>query len=198
MKIRKNQELKNKSIMTKLVKEVKEILITEAEIKSEIKKFAPKLNEYYKNKEKPVILGVLKGCVLFQANLVIYFDFDAHYEFVSVKRTENNKLKDKFELEWLTKGDVEGKNILIVEDVVDSAITLKKLQNHLLEVKKAKEVKTVTLIDKPHNRKTDFEPDWKVIKLDTQEWLIGWGFDYNERLRNLPYIASVKKEYKSG
>ncbi len=183
-----------------LVKEAKEILVTERQIRKKIKMFAPTLNEYYKDKDKPVIVGVLKGCVLFLSNLVIYLDFDSHYEFISVTRTKNNKLvdSDKFYHKWLTKADLKGRNVLIAEDVVDSGITLEKLKSYLLKEKKAKEVKTITLINKPYGRKTDFEPDWSVITLDTKEWLIGWGFDYDERLRNLPYIAIVKDEYKNG
>ena len=182
-----------------LVKEAKEILITEKEIKEKIKKFAPILNEYYKDKEKPVILGVLKGCVLFQSNLVVYLDFDSEFEFTHIQRTQNNKLiEGDISIQWLTEGNVEGKNILIVEDVVDSGITLELLQNHLIHEKKVKEVKTITLIDKPYGRKAKFEPDWSIIELKTRDWLIGWGFDYDERLRNLPYIAIVKEEYKNG
>ncbi len=180
-----------------LAKEVKKILISEKEIKSLIKKFAPTLNQYYKNKEKPVILGVLKGCVLFQANLVIYLDFDSHYEFVSITIDKKQKT-NKFELEWLTSGDVKNRNVLIVENVDYLGITLKKLKKYLLETKKAKEVKIVTLIEKPNGQKTSFKPDWTIIKLDTKDYIIGWSFDYQQRLRNLPYIAIIKDEYKNG
>lgn len=179
-----------------LVKEAKKILITEKKIKSLIKDFAPTLNKYYKKKEKPVILGVLKGCVLFQANLVIYLDFDSHYEFVSIDVDKNQKSND-FKIEWLTEGKIKNRNVLIVENADYLGITLKKLKKYLIETKKAKEVKIVTLIEKPYDQKTSFKPDWTIIKLDTKDWIIGWSFDYNQRLRNLPYIAIIKDEYKN-
>ena len=182
-----------------LVKEAKKILITEKEIKSLIKDFAPTLNKYYKKKEKPIILGVLKGCVLFQANLVIYLDFDSHYEFISINKDKNQDLNNNdFKIEWLTKGNIENRNVLIVDNDDHLGITLKKLKKYLIETKKAKEVKIVTLIEKPHFQKTNFKPDWSIIKINTKGWIIGWSFDYDQRLRNLPYISLLKDEYKNG
>jgi len=172
---------------------IKEILITEEEIKKRVKELGDEISKDYIGKE-PVVLGILKGAVVFLSDLIreikipINIDFMAvsSYGKSSVSTGEVRIIKD---LDY----SVEDKDIIIVEDIIDTGLTLGYLKE-LLVKRGAKSVKICTLLDKPERRKIDIDVDYMGFKIP-DEFIIGYGLDYNEKYRNYPFVASLKEEY---
>ncbi|MBC7087378.1 MAG: hypoxanthine phosphoribosyltransferase [Tissierellales bacterium] len=172
---------------------IKEILITEEEIKKRVKELGDEISKDYIGKE-PVVLGILKGAVVFLSDLIreikipINIDFMAvsSYGKSSVSTGEVRIIKD---LDY----SVEDKDIIIVEDIIDTGLTLGYLKE-LLVKRGAKSVKICTLLDKPERRKIEIDVDYMGFKIP-DEFIIGYGLDYNEKYRNYPFVASLKEEY---
>lgn len=176
---------------------IKKVLYTKKEILKKIEDVTMHINKYYQNEKKPVVaLGLLKGCINFFGNIMTKFNFDLVTEFIKTSVTKGALSKEKVSIDYgLSSISIKDKKVLILEDVVDSAITLKGVVK-ILKSKGAKEIKVVTLLDKVNCRKVKFKPDWTVIESQTKDWLVGWGLDVNEWGRRFPYIASIKDEYK--
>lgn len=177
--------------------DIKEILITEEQIREKIEELAAQLTKDYEG-NLPLVVGVLKGATLFMADLLrrmdTYLEMDfmdvSSYGTSTVTSGEVRILKD-------LNTSVEGRDILIVEDIIDSGLTLSYLVE-LFRHRKAKSVKIVTLLDKPAGRKADIQADY-VGFVVPNEFVVGYGLDYAEKYRNLPYIGILKPEvYKSG
>ncbi|AUB31297.1 hypoxanthine phosphoribosyltransferase [Spiroplasma floricola] len=171
---------------------VKEILFSKEEIEVRTKQLAREIESYYKSrdvKENTVILiGLLKGCIPFMADFIKNFDHECQTEYMVVSSyLGGTKTTGEPKINLDLNISIKDKHILIIEDVIDSGITLEYIKNYL-SLKGAKEVKVVTLLDKREGRKVNIEADWSgfVIK---NEFVIGYGLDYDERLRNLPYVA---------
>ena len=174
---------------------IKEILISEEEIDSITSSLAEKITEDYKNSKKElVLLCVLKGSIVFTSDLIKKIQIPLEVETMKVSSygggTESSGVI-KIQLD-LYRDDLSKVDILIIEDIVDSGNTLEKLTKHLLK-KGASSVKTCTLLDKPSRRVVDFKPDYcgRVIP---DEFVVGYGLDYNEKFRNFPYIGILKPE----
>ena len=174
---------------------IKEILISEEEIDSITSALAEKITEDYKNSEKElVLLCVLKGSIVFTADLMKKIQIPLEVETMKVSSYGGATVSSgviKIQLD-LCRDDLSTVDILIIEDIVDSGNTLEKLTKHLLK-KGASSVKTCTLLDKPSRRVVDFTPDYcgRVIP---DEFVVGYGLDYDEKFRNLPYIGILKPE----
>ncbi|WP_339021309.1 hypoxanthine phosphoribosyltransferase [Spiroplasma endosymbiont of Atherix ibis] len=171
---------------------VKEILFSKEEIETRTKQLAKEIESYYKSKnvnENTVILiGLLKGCIPFMADFIKYFDHECQTEYMVVSSyLGGTKTTGEPKINLDLNISIKDKHVLIIEDIIDSGITLKYVKNYI-SFKGAKEVKVVTLLDKPEGRTVKIDADWSgfVIK---HEFVIGYGLDYDERLRNLPYIA---------
>ena len=184
----------NKDI--KIDKRIKEVLFWEDEIVTKIKSYGKIIDDYYKDKEAPIFLGILKGCVLFYTHLLTATTIESETEFIKVSSYKKTKIKNSINIQWDLSTPIMGRNILIIEDVVDSGKTLKKLYA-LLKLHGAKDIKIITLLDKPKGRKTKLEVDWALFTLtNVDQFVVGWGFDLDESMRNLPYIGLLKKEYE--
>jgi len=175
---------------------IAKVLYTEAQIIAGIKKYATLLNDYYQDKETPIFLGILKGCALFYAHLLTATNFDSHTEFMAVSSYQNLTQAGGGNIQILydAKTDVKDRNILIIEDIIDSGRTLHKVKELLLQ-RGAKEVKIITLFEKALERKFNLVPDWVVFELKSSDWIAGWGFDLVENMRHLPYVGLLKKEF---
>ncbi|ATZ19966.1 Hypoxanthine-guanine phosphoribosyltransferase [Mesoplasma lactucae ATCC 49193] len=178
---------------------VKEILFTNEQIEEATKKVATQVSDYYKAQNDiwentVLILGLLKGCVPFYASFLKHFDYECETDFMvvsSYRGTTKTSGDPKIVLDVNTT--VKGKDILIVEDVIDSGLTLKYIKAYLMS-RGAKSVKIVTLIDKRNkNRVSGIEADWHCFTMG-EEFIVGFGLDYQERLRNLPYIGIIDEE----
>lgn len=171
---------------------VKEILLTNEQIDKRSQELAEEISEYYTNQEVKentiILIGLLKGCIPFMANFLKYFTYECMTEYMVVssylggtKQSEEPKINLDLNI------TVKGKSILIVEDIIDSGNTLEYVKKYLL-FKGARDVKIVTLLDKPEGRQVSIDADWFGFTVKN-EFLIGFGLDYQERLRNLPYVA---------
>ena len=172
-------------------KDCEKILFTEKQLKERINEVAVEVNKRYEGKN-PLVIGILKGSVLFFADFVRYLHADAELDFMAVSSygsgtVSSGKLKIKKDLDR----DITGRDIIIVEDIIDSGFTLANLRALLLE-RGAKSVLIVTLLNKKERREYDIQPDYNCFDIG-DEFVIGYGLDYDEKYRTLPYIAILKR-----
>ncbi|WP_421382573.1 hypoxanthine phosphoribosyltransferase [Bacillus salacetis] len=175
-----------------LNKDIEKVLITEEELQEKIKKLGAELTEEYKDRF-PLAIGVLKGAMPFMGDLLKRMDTYLEMDFMDVSSYGNSTVSSgevKIVKDLDTK--VEGRDILIIEDIIDSGLTLSYLVE-LFRYRKAKSIKIVTLLDKPSGRKADIKADY-VGFLVPDEFVVGYGLDYAEKYRNLPYIGVLKPE----
>lgn len=171
---------------------IKEVLITEEEIQEKISELGTVLAEEYKGKN-PIIVGVLKGALPFMADLLKATPIFLEYDMMDVS-SYGTGFKSSGEVKIIKDLDtsVEDRHVLIVEDIIDTGRTLKYLQN-MFESRQAASVKIVTLLDKPSGRVTGLNVDWKCFDVP-DEFVVGYGLDYRQNYRNLPYIGVLKEE----
>lgn len=172
--------------------DIEKILITEEEIQEKTKEIAAQLTKDYQD-SFPLAIGVLKGAMLFMSDLVKRIDTHLEMDFMDVS-SYGNSTTSSGEVKIIKDLDtsVEGRDILIIEDIIDSGLTLSYLVD-LFRYRKAKSIKIVTLLDKPSGRKTDIKADY-VGFIVPDEFVVGYGLDYAEKYRNLPFIGVLKPE----
>ncbi|RYL89837.1 hypoxanthine phosphoribosyltransferase [Sporolactobacillus sp. Y61] len=176
--------------------DVREILITEEEIQKKVHEFGEMLSKEYEGRF-PLVVGVLKGALPFMADLMKHMPIQIEIDFMDVSSYGNSTVSSG-EVKILKDLDtsVENRDILIVEDIIDSGLTLSYLVK-LFKTRKAKSIKIVTLLDKPSGRKNNIRPDLSGFTVP-DAFLVGYGLDYAEKYRNLPFIGILKPEiYKS-
>ena len=173
-------------------KDVKKILISEEEISKRCVELGQKITEDYKDKEAPVLVTVLKGSFVFFAELCKRIDLPVNLEFMCVSSYANSETTGNVKVIMDVREDIKGKNVLIVEDIVDTGITLKKVKK-LMADRGAKDIKVVTMLDKPSRRQVDLKADYIGFEIP-DEFVIGYGLDFNEKYRNLPYVGVLKEE----
>ncbi|MFS0646172.1 hypoxanthine phosphoribosyltransferase [Siminovitchia sp. 179-K 8D1 HS] len=172
--------------------DIEKILITEEEIEAKIKEIAGLLTKEYDGRF-PLAVGVLKGAMPFMADLLKRVDTYLEMDFMDVSSygrstTSSGEVKILKDLNT----PVAGRDILIIEDIIDSGVTLSYLVE-LFRYRKANSIKIVTLLDKPSGRKADIEADY-VGFVVPNAFVVGYGLDYAEKYRNLPYIGVLKRE----
>lgn len=179
---------------TDMHQNIKEVLISEEQIKVEIEKLAKLLKEDYQDKN-PLIVGILKGALPFMADLIKEMDIFLEYDMMDVS-SYGTATKSSGEVKILKDLDssVEGRHILIVEDIIDTGRTLSYLQK-MFKNRNAASVKLVTLLDKPSGRDENIEltVDYKCFDIP-DAFVVGYGLDYFDNYRNLPYIGVLKEE----
>ncbi|WP_042354646.1 hypoxanthine phosphoribosyltransferase [Bacillus rubiinfantis] len=175
--------------------DIEKVLVTEEAIQEKIKVLATQLTEEYRDKF-PLAIGVLKGAMPFMADLLKRMDCYLEMDFMDVS-SYGTALVSSGEVKILKDLDtsVEGRDILIIEDIIDSGLTLSYLVD-LFRYRKAKSIKIVTLLDKPTGRKSNIKADY-VGFIVPDEFVVGYGLDYLEKYRNLPYIGVLKPEVYS-
>ncbi|PKR82919.1 hypoxanthine phosphoribosyltransferase [Heyndrickxia camelliae] len=175
--------------------DIEKVLISEEELQKKTKELAAQLTKEYDGRF-PLAIGVLKGATLFMADLVKQIDTYLEMDFMDVSSYGRSTVSSG-EVKILKDLDtsVEGRDILIIEDIIDSGLTLSYLVE-LFRYRKAKSIKIVTLLDKPTGRKADIEADY-VGFIVPDAFVVGYGLDYAERYRNLPYIGVLKPEVYS-
>jgi len=171
--------------------DIEEILVTESQINAICLKLGTQITEDYKDK-KPLLIGLLKGCIPFMSNLAKHIDLYVDIEYLSVS-SYHGGITSTGDVKITKDSDISLKNrdVLIIEDIVDTANTI----TTMLEVFKnrgARSVKVVTLLDKPAGRLKPYVPDYIGTTIPNQ-FVVGYGLDYNELYRNLPYIGILKK-----
>lgn len=172
--------------------DIKEVLYTEEEIRQATQELGAVLTKEYAGKN-PLVIGVLKGAIMFMTDLSRAMDCDLELDFMDVT-SYGTAIESSGDVKILKDLDtsVEGRDLLIVEDIIDTGRTL----SYLIEIfrhRKAKSIKVVTLLDKKERRAVDLEADYVGIHVPN-EFVVGYGLDYIEKYRNLPYIGVLKEE----
>jgi len=168
-------------------KDLDRILITADQLNERVKELGKTLSEDYAGKN-PLMLCILKGSTLFYADLIRAMNIPLECDFIAVS-SYGNKTKSSGEVKMVKDLDksIEGRDVVIVEDIVDSGYTLTYLKKNLLARGPAS-VKICTLLDKEERREVPIVPDYKGFSIDDY-FVVGYGLDYNERYRNLPEIG---------
>ncbi len=175
--------------------DIEKVMITEEQIQERIVEIGAQLTEEYKDRF-PLAIGVLKGAVPFMADLMKRYDSYIEVDFMDVS-SYGNATVSSGEVKILKdlNTSVEGRDVIIIEDIIDSGLTLSYLVD-LFKYRKAKSIKIVTLLDKPSGRKVDLKADIVGFKVP-DGFVVGYGLDYAEKYRNLPYIGILKREVYS-
>ena len=181
-------------MLTDIGKDVKEVLLTKEEIKEVCQKLGKQITEDYKDKNL-LVVGILKGSVLFMSDLIREINCPCQIDFMAISSYHGAKTTGSVQFKKDLDIDPDGFDILVVEDILDTGISLKFISEVLLK-KNANSVKICTFIDKPANRIADIKADY-VGFVSPDEFLIGYGLDYNEKYRNLPYLGVLKPEIYS-
>ena len=171
------------------------VLISEEEIKEICKRLGEQISKDYEGK-KLLLVSVLKGAVVFMADLMRNITCDCEIDFMAVSSYSGTKTTGVVKFKKDLDIDPDGRDILIVEDILDSGITLAYLKQVLLQ-RNAKSIKICTFLDKPANRKADIKAEY-VGKEVPDEFIIGYGLDYNEKYRNLPFVGILSPSVYSG
>lgn len=172
--------------------DIKEVLYSEEEISAVVKDLGAQLTKEYEGKN-PLVIGVLKGAVMFMTDLSRAMACDLELDFMDVS-SYGAGMESSGDVKILKDLDttVDGRDLLIVEDIIDTGRTL----SYLIEIfkyRKAKSIKVVTFMDKKERRVVDLEADYIGINVPN-EFVVGYGLDFNEKYRNLPYIGVLKTE----
>lgn len=167
------------------------ILYTEEQLKARIEEIAIALNEDYRDK-RPLVVGILKGSIIFYSDLIRKLTMPVELDFMAISSYgASTESTGQILIKKDLTADIKGKDVIIVEDIVDSGNTLYMLRSHL-STRGANDIKIVALLNKPSRRKVDLEPDYKCFDIE-DEFVVGYGMDYAERYRNLPYIGILKR-----
>ena len=175
--------------------DVEKVLISEEEIKEICKRLGKQISEDYKDK-KLVLVSVLKGGVVFLSDLMREITCDCQIDFMSVSSYSGTKTTGVVKFKKDMDVDPDGRDILIVEDILDSGVTLSYLKK-VIEGRNAASVKVCTFLDKPANRQTDITADYVGAEVP-DEFIIGYGLDYNEKYRNLPFVGILSPNVYGG
>lgn len=175
-----------------LDKDIKEVLVTEEQLKEVNERLGAKITEDFKDKNL-LVVGILKGSIYFMTDLTRYIDLPLKLDFLAVS-SYGGGTSSSGAVKILKDIDInlEGYDILLVEDILDSGRTLHYVCE-MLKTRKPKSVSIVTLLDKPERRVVDLTPDYVGCQVP-DEFVVGYGLDYDQKYRNLPYIGSLKRE----
>lgn len=173
-------------------KDCERIMLTEEQLRNRVKEIALEVDKVYEGK-RPLVVGILKGSIIFYADFIRHLTAPIELDFMVVSSygsgtVSSGKLKIKKDLDR----DVKGRDVIIVEDIIDSGFTLANLKALLLE-RGAASVMIVTLLNKKGRREYDISPDYNCFDIEN-EFVVGYGLDYNEMYRSLPYIGILKRE----
>ncbi|GMQ61569.1 hypoxanthine phosphoribosyltransferase [Vallitalea maricola] len=175
-----------------MLNDVKEVLVSEENLDKKVTELADKITKDFAGKNL-VVIGVLKGANVFVADLIRKINIPIALDFMAISSygssTESSGvvkiLKDLDE-------DIEGRHVLVVEDIIDTGLTLSYLTENL-KSRGAKSIDICTLLDKPDRRKAHIDVKYKGFDIP-DEFVVGYGIDFNEKYRNLPFVGILKRE----
>ena len=173
--------------------DILKVLISEEELKNRIAQLGEELTRDYAGKD-PVILGVLKGVVVFYADMIRQIRVPCQMDFMCLSSYHGTQSTGNMVVRQDMSVDVSGRHVLILEDIFDTGTSLDYTYHHVLS-KRPASVRICTLLDKPERRKPNITlvPDYVGFTIPN-EFVVGYGLDYNEHYRNLPYVGVLKPE----
>ena len=175
--------------------DILKILLSEEEIKARVQELGDQLYDAFHDKN-PLFVGVLKGCFIFMADLVRAAQLKSELEFIGVSSYQNGtKSSGVVQITRDLQEDINGRDVIIVENILDSGNTLEFLKKYLM-AKGAASVTIVTLLDKPSRREKAITADYAGFVVP-DEFVVGYGLDYAQQYRNMPYIGVLKPEVYS-
>ena len=174
-------------------RDIKEILLTEQQIQDKVAELGRILTEEYKDKN-PIVVGVLKGVVIFYADMIRAMNIPCQMDFMCVSSYQGTNSTGRTMISKDLACDIYGRHVLILEDIFDTGNSLDFTVKHLMR-KEPASLKICTLLDKPERRKSGItlQADYTGFTIPN-EFVVGYGLDYNEKYRNLPYVGILKPE----
>ena len=172
---------------------IEKVLITEEEIQARIRELGEELTREYEGKD-PIVVGVLKGVVIFYADMIRELKVPCQMDFMWISSYAGTNSTGDMIVRKDVSADVKGRHVLILEDIFDTGNSLDFVVKHL-QSKEPASLKICTLLDKPERRKEGItlQADWTGFVVPN-EFVVGYGLDFNEHYRNLPYIGILKPE----
>ena len=173
--------------------DIQQILLTEEQIQARIAQLGEELSAEYAGKN-PIVIGVLKGVVVFYADMIRALNVPCEMDFMCVSSYRGTQSTGKTVVKLDVSADIKGRHVLILEDIYDTGNSLDFTYRHLMS-KEPASLKICTLLDKPERRdpKVTLVPDYVGFTIPN-EFVVGYGLDYNEHYRNLPYVGILKPE----
>ena len=172
--------------------DIEEILLSEKDLQKAVKKLGKQISADYEGKNL-MLVAVLKGSVIFMADLMRAITVPISIDFMSVSSYGGGvKSSGVVKIIKDLDNDISGYDVLIVEDILDSGLTLSYLTN-VLRQRKVNSIKIATLLDKPERRQVAIKPDYACFVVP-DKFVVGYGLDYDQQYRNIPYIGALKRE----
>ena len=178
-----------------MMNDIQEILVSEEQLRTRIAEMGAQLSEDYAGK-RPLLVGILKGVVPFYAAMAQAMTIPVQEDFMCVSSYEGTQSTGTLTFRKDLDVDITGRDVLILEDILDTGRTLKKIKELLL-ARGPSSVKICTLLDKPEGRKVELEADYVGFTIP-DAFVVGFGLDYDECYRNLPFVGVVKPEVYAG
>lgn len=171
---------------------ISEILFSEEQLADAVSKLGKQITEDYKGR-KPLLVGILKGSITFMADLMREIDLDCDIDFMVAQSYGNNAVSSGVvQIKKDLETNIEGRDVILIEDILDSARTLNSVI-YTLKARNPASVKICTLLDKKVQRAVDIKADYKCFDIENQ-FVVGYGLDYAQSYRCLPYIGILKRE----
>ena len=178
-----------------LEKDIETVLISQDRLQARVTELGRQITADYAGKE-PIFVGILKGSLVFMADLIRAVDLPCRLDFMQVSSYgAGTKTSGVVRIVQDLSENIEGKDVIIVEDILDSGVTLSYLTKYFWGMHPAS-VRLITLLDKPERHKTDIKPDYLGFTVP-DAFVVGYGLDYDQIYRNLPYIGILKPEIYS-
>lgn len=174
--------------------EIKEVLFTEEEIQNKVRELGEKITEDYRDKDL-FLLGILKGAVPFMADIMRRIDLDLEYDFMDVSSYQGTRSMGEVRILKDISTSIVGKDILIVEDIIDTGVTLSYLTK-VLKSRGANSIEIVTMLSKPSRRQIELPVKYNGYEIE-DNFVIGYGMDYDEKYRALPFIGILDESVYS-
>jgi len=172
--------------------DIKKVLISEEAIVKRCEELGKQIDKDYKGMPEVLMVGILKGSVPFMAELMKHIESDIAIDFMAASSYSGTESMGDIKIVKDLDQSIKGKNIILVEDIIDTGFTIKHLKKMMYD-KGAETVKVVALLDKPSRRIVDISADYIGFEVEN-EFVVGFGLDFNQKYRNLPYVGVLKEE----
>lgn len=174
---------------------MEKVILGQGELQAIAKRLGQEISQDYAGKEKPpVLLCVMKGAMNFAADLMKYLTIDVYFDYVQVSSWSGTKSTGEIKMLKDVSVDLKGRDVIVVEDIVDTGLSMHYLYEYLKKNYSPSSLKVCVLFDKPSGRKIEFKADYVGHCLEGNEFLVGYGLDYNGYGRNIPVVFVPSKD----